>query len=346
MAYGHKAFRKIQVSNPEDTVGTAEAAVEILYGTISQRYADEVWHQPDHDRGVLAKHVEGQFKVGKEVELDFEGELNSRHIVWMISNAVRGNITPTQPDVGNEPLHYLWTVEPGLTAANTPDITNGIDTFTIEYGDNVQAYEAEYLFTKQLVISGTPNEPCEVQWQTGGRQVAEASFTGALAATSPQYFPFNLAKFYVDTSYAGIGGTQKTGMLRAFTWTFDTMFTPRYAADGNFYFSALNEDKKAVSLEITLYRDSTETEALKDLYEAGSPTYLRVELLGETEMDASQANPPYVRLDGAFQINEWPDVDEEDGSAVITLNLESIYDATASKQFGVLIGTTLAAYPA
>lgn len=344
MAYGQRAFRKIQISNVEGTPGTAEAAVEPLYGILSQVYADQVWHKPDQDRGVLAMNYETPFEVSRLVELEMTGELYDRLAVMMFSNAIRGNVTATQPDNINEPNHYLWTFEPGLTTANTPDITNGIDTFTLEYGDNVQAYEAEYIFTTALQITGSVNEPVTFTWTINGRQVSEASFTGGLTSQAAVYFPFNRAKFYVDSSYANLGNTQKTGMLRAFTWTYETGFSARFAADGNVYFSSINEARKQVNLDLTYYRDGTNSEAEKDKYEAQTSTYLRIELLGETEMDSGQGNPPYIRLDGAYKYSEWPAVEDEDGTAVATVTAQSFYDATASKMMSVYVGTTMSAY--
>jgi hypothetical protein len=346
MAYGLRSFRKIQISNVEGTPGTAEAAVEPLYGTLTQVVSDEQWHNPDQDRGVLARNYETPFAVANEVELTLEGELYDRLAVYLFNNAIRGNVTPTQPDDSNQPNTYEWALEYAQTAANTPDATNGIDTFTLEYGDNVQAYEVEYLFTKELEITGAVGEPVTVSATMGGRQVTETTFTSSLTAQSAAYFPFNRAKFYVETdAYASIGSTQKTGLLRGFTWTFETMFTPLYAADGALYFTNLNEDKKFVNLEMTLYRDGTNSEALKDAYESQDTIYLRIELLGETEMDSGQSNPPYIYLDGAFKITEWPEVEDEDGTAVVTVTAQSFYDATATKDFDVTIGTTMDAYP-
>jgi len=346
MAYGLRSFRKIQISNVEDTPGTAEAALEPLYGELTQVYSDETWHNPDQQRGVLARNYETPFAVANEVELELEAEAYDRLLVYLFNNAVRGNVTTTQPDDSNQPNTYEWALEYTQTSPNTPDATNGIDTFTLEYGDNVQAYEVEYLFTKTLEISGVVGEPVTVNATFGGRQVTETTFTSSLTEQSAAYFPFNRAKFYVETdAYANIGSTQKTGLLRGFTWTFETMFTPLYGADGNLYFTALNEDKKAVSLELTLYRDGTNSEALKDAYEAQDTVYLRIELLSETEMDSGQDNPPYVYLDGAFKITEWPETEDEDGTAVVTVTAESFYDATATKDFDITIGTTMDAYP-
>ena len=338
MAYGQRAFRKIQLGM-ESTAGTAVPATDVVLGILSQVYTDKVWHKPEQDRGVLAMNYEDPFQVGDDVELDFEGELYDDFLVFLLSMAIRGNITATQPDNVNEPLHYLWLFEMGLATANTPDIANGIETGTIEFGDNLQAYETEFLYVKSIEISGAPNESVTVTVTFGGRQVGEVTFTGALTAPAAAYFAENLTTFFIDTSYAGIGGTQKSGMLRAWTWKFETGFSPLYAADGSFFFSSLNEVPKKVDLELTYYRDGTNSEAAKDLFESQGTTYIRIALLSHTEMDSAQGNPEYVYLDGAFKYTEWPAVEDEDGTAVVTVTAESFYDTTASKMFGVSVGT-------
>lgn len=344
MAYGLKSFRKMQLG-VESVHGTGVAATEPIYGVLTQNYADEVFHTPDQDRGLLALRIETPFELQKMVELEMEGELYDRLAVLMFNNAIRANITPTQPDMVNEPNHWLWAFEPSLTGANTPDQTNGIDTYTLEYGDNIQAYEADYVFTTQLVIEGSVNEPVTFTWTMQAQAMTETTFTGALVAPAAKYFAFNNAKFYIDTSYAGIGGTQVTGMLRAFTWTFETQFTPLFAADGSYVFSSLNEARKTAQLEMTYYRDGTNSEGEKDKWEAQTTFYPRIELLSNGEMDAAQSNPEYVRLDGAFKYTEWPETDEEDGTAVVSVTAESFYDSTASKMITVNVGTTLSALP-
>lgn len=344
MAYAQKAFQKIQISNAEGTPGTAEAATEVLLGVVTVKAHDKMFHTPEQDRGVLALRYETPFQVADEIELEMEGELYDRAAVFMMANSIRGNVTSSQPDAINEPLHYKHLFEPGLTTGNTPDITNGIDTFTLEYGDNVQAYETEYLYTKSWEITGEPNEPVMFTWTMGGRQVTEASFTGALAAPSAAYFPFNLSKFYIDTSYAGIGGTQKTGMLRAFTVTFEPNFSELRAADGAFYFTGLNESPKTMQFELTYWRDGTNSEAEFDKFLAQTTSYIRIELLSHTEMDSAQSNPEYITIDAAIKYTEWPEHEDEDGTLTVTVTAEAFYDVTASKMFGVSVGTTMQAF--
>jgi hypothetical protein len=122
------------------------------------------------------------------------------------------------------------------------------------------------------------------------------------------------------------------------------MFTPRYSAGGNFYFEGVNEDKKVVELELTLKRGD-QSEALKDIWDAQGVTYLRIQLNGATEIDSGQTNPPYVNLDGAFIITEWPETDDADGAQTVSITLESTYDSVGAKQHEVAVLTDLAAYP-
>lgn len=353
MAYGHKAFRRLQISNVEGTPGTPEAATEILYGTITVPTQDRFYHTPDQDRNSLAKIVELPFLTARKLEdMEITGPLYDRIMVFMASNAIRGNVTPTQPDNVNEPNHYLWTFEPALTTPNTPNETNGIDTFTLEWGDNIQGYEADYLFTVSLEITGevgaSEDAIVSYTWTVNGQQITESTMTAALTEEVAKYFPANIAKFYIDSSYAGLGGTQKSGVLKAFTWTFETGFSARYAADGTYVFSGINEMRKAPELELTFWRDSSIVEAELDKRQSDplTKTFIRIELLSSGEMDTGQSNPPYIWLDGAYVYTDWPELDEEDETSVITVTATGVKDSTSGKMMTVSVGTTMDAFNA
>lgn len=119
MAYGAKPLRRVQISNPENTVGTAEAATAILLlQDVTQISQGSIFHRPQHDRGNLAKFYEDPFQVSQYAELEMSGDLYDQIMVYIASNSIRGNVTPTQPDNVNEPNHYLWTFEPGLTTGS------------------------------------------------------------------------------------------------------------------------------------------------------------------------------------------------------------------------------------
>lgn len=337
------AFKKIQ-AGIEGTPGTAVAAAEVLLGVITTEESGEVIHQPNDDRNTLAKNMADDEIVGKEVKLVWSGDVNSRHILWALLMSIRGNVTPTQPDPTNEPLSYLWTITPSLTTANTADQTNGVDTFTFEYGDNTQGYETEYCFATRLQISGAPNEACKFTCDITGRQRTETTVTPSLSVQSVQRFPFNLAQITIDATGGTMGNTQKTNLLRAFTWTLETKFKAFYTSDGNLYFTSMAEDKKAPVLQLT-YKRGTASEAERDVYDSRATRLIRLKLFGQTELDSGQSNEPYLYLDQAVRYFKWPTPSSQDGARVVQVTAEGVYDATYGKMFEALLKTNLSAVP-
>ncbi|MEO0595066.1 MAG: hypothetical protein AAF126_03050 [Chloroflexota bacterium] len=346
MVDGLRALRKFQIGR-ESTPGTAVPATEALpYSDRTFRPADETWFTPVQDRGILALRVEAPFVVSKVTEFDLNGELSDRHAVWFFAMCVRGNVTPTQPDAANEPNLYQWDFAPSITSPNTPDAINGIDTCTGEFGDNVQGYESEYLFLRELVITGVVDEPVTFSATFMGRQNTEVTITGSLTEQTYAYFAANKAQLFIESdSFANIGTTAKNGLMRAFTWKFEPMFTPIYSADGAFVFNRLTESPKTVNLEMTYYRDDTLEQAEYDAYEAQSMRYIRIAINGDGEIDSGQDNPPYIWLDGSFRYTEYPEYDDEDGASVVTVVLEAFNDSTQANFMRVSVGTAMSAYP-
>jgi hypothetical protein len=348
MTFARTAFKKIQVSGVEGTPGSAGAATAIITGaTMDVAYADRTLHHIEQDKNILSKNIAGDSIVaGKEISGTAEMAINLQNILYALTSCIRGNITPTQPDATNEPLSYLWTIEPTLTAGNTPDITDGIDTFTLEFGDDEQDYEAEFVFTNTLTITGDNAGEGLVMatWDWTARQLTESTLTAALTRTATQYFPTAKTKFFVDANYAGIGGSELPNMLRAFTITFNTTFTPRYTAGGTLLYTGLDEAAKSVELEL-VYNRGTNSELEKVKYNAQTQSYIRIEMNGESEMDSAQSNLPYLRFDASIEYLSAPAVSDENGMQIETYTAETTYDPTASKEYGVTMLTTLATYP-
>ncbi len=348
MAFARTALKKIQISDVEGTPGSAGAATAIMTGAVMDvDYGDRTVHHLEQDKNLMSKNIAGDsIIVGKEISGSIEMAINLQNILYALTSCIRGNITPTQPDATNEPNAYLWTIEPTLTAGNTPDITNGIDTFTLEFGDDEQDYEVEFVHTVTLTISGdgAGTAPVMATWEWTGRQLIETTLTPALTRTATQYFPASKVKFYIDADYASIGGTEKASMLRSWSITFPTEFTPRYGASGELFFDGLDEAAKSVELEL-VYNRGTNSELEKAKYNAQTQSYIRIEMNGEEEMDGSQSNLPYLRFDASIEYLTAPTVSDENGMQIEVYTAETTYDPTASKEYGVTMLTTLATYP-
>jgi hypothetical protein len=200
------------------------------------------------------------------------------------------------------------------------------------------------VFCERLVIEGAPDGVCTFSADLVGRQQADASFTAALVAQSVQRFPFNLVKCYFDTSWANLGTTQKTGLVRGFTWTLDTMFRAYQTADGALYYSSVVESPKAPTLALKLKRGS-DSDAQRGYHEARTTTFIRIELLGQTEIDSGQGNVPYLIIDGAYRYQTWPDLGDDEGASIEQPTAVGVYDGTGGKMFETALLTDLAAFP-
>lgn len=347
MAVGNKALNKFQISNAEGTPGTAEAATAILlYEEMSSLTQGDVFHQPVQDRGSLAKNIEQEFKVAEFAEMEMSGDLYDQLMVYMALNTIKGAVTPTQPNAGDQPNHHLWVFEPNLGSAGT------FTSFTGEWGDQIQAFRSPYMVGTKFEIEGAASNEDDARvtftWSWFCRGVYTHTFTAALTApTTHQFFAMNTAKWFVDSSYAGIGGTQITDVLRGFKYTYESMYTPRFSASGQFYFSGVNEARKETTLELTMWRDNTYFPAELAKYKANPKTtsFQRIGLYGYTEMDSGEADVPYIYLDGAYRIREIPEMDYEDDTELVTLTYKGIQDPTSSKMTTVSVGTQLSALP-
>ena len=338
--------KQIQIGN-ESTPGTAVAATEVLLGIMEAQLTSQVFHYPEDDRNLNAIHKGNEFQVSENAELVMTGSLNHRHAAFLFGASIAGNITPSQPDATNEPNGYLWEYQRDMTGDNTPAVAAGIDTYTLEYGDNIDDYEAEFCFIKTLVLAGEAEGPVTYESTFQAALITKGiTPTAALTLdTGLQYFPFNRAAFYIDTSYAAIGGSAVADLLKSWTWTLETMFTARFTSGTTLKYTGVNQAANSVSLELE-YKRGNLSEIEKLLYEANSPTYLRIQLLGGTELDSAQSNPPYVNLDGAFHYMDWPAPEDADGARTETVTAESVYDATGTKDYEVAVFTDLASWPA
>lgn len=336
---GLRAFRKIQLFHEADH-GTPDAATEVILGSLADYMNDPTIQYPDEDRGSLSRHQANDYISQEFVPLSFETPegFNFRQLAYWFSNSIIGNVTATQPDSANEPNAYLWTFTFDGTERLTPEATNGIETFTLEYGESdIQAYEAEYVFAMRVEVAGEGDGPCTISLDLGARQVTDTTFTAALSAPTVQRAPFNLAQFYVDTAWADLGTTEKADLLLGFSWVFETQFEAYHTADNQLYFQAVSEDKKFAEFTPT-YRWTDDADAERTKFEGRTSTYLRLKLNGATELDSGQSNPPYCQFDMAARCTAWPTPDVgNNGELTVSPTYQTVYDATGAKEFEVTV---------
>ena len=215
-------------------------------------------------------------------EFNYANDMDDREICWLVSSALCKESIVTN----------TWSFLPTwITSGNAPGDTNGIRTFTWEMGNNILAGEVEYCFVQRLEISGRPGELITVSADIVGRQfITTGSFTdlSGTGIVAREYFPFELAKFYIDnfdTNWA-TSFTTPTQIynVEEFSFVFETGFNAHFKPSGQLYFYDVTENPEAKKATLTLKQAMTSatpafaTELAAAL--AGTTRYVTVDLFG------------------------------------------------------------------
>ncbi len=267
MVTGIRALRRIQIGKEVTTTkGTAVAATAGLAGVLTMKESPTI-HRPVEERGQLAEFSRN-VKVANLAELTLESNATFEQILYLLHMGVLGNITPVGAGTAK-----FWTFTPAMEAEGV------FDSFTIEYGDNIEQWETEYCLASAIEISGAMNEPMKVKGDIFGRKMTVCEFTSGKVIPTLESIITQKARLYIDDEDGKIGATEKSATLYTFTYAINTGLSPKRFGDGSIDFSGYYENFKDIDLKITFaFNAGAELERLK--YVAGSKRLVRIEALG------------------------------------------------------------------
>jgi len=257
----------------------------------------------------------------------------------LFSLLLKGNITPVEQNGGEG--DYLWTFTPDLTSG----ADNDLDSITLEVGDDQQAYEIEYGMLESMNISGTVTQdeginPVVVNGSLFGRQVTATSYTGAISLPTMTNLNSKLARLYVDTSWAGIGGTEKTNILRGFSIDIIGGAHPKFMGSANPYFNTHGQGHIALMASLTLERNAA-SDALFDDYQATTERFYRLEINGP-QIGSGDVQNLTIDFSGYLE-NVIPLASEDRGNNIDTAMVNMTYNDTGSKALQVTCTTNVSA---
>lgn len=320
------AFRRIQIGK-EATRGTGVAATSKLIGTM-RATPQKKWHRPAEDRNSLSE-FRRQALIGQRCRLAFEGDATYEQIIAFLLMGIKGAVTPTTP-VGTV---RLWTFTPNYATANAPD------TYTFEWGDDTQEYEATFCMVESIELTWSEDSPVTMRVNMFGRFPSKSSFTGALSETSVEEVVANKLKVYIDGAWANLGTTQKSSLVTGGTIRITTGYVPTKYADGSQDFSSYQEQKRHVEIELDMVT-STAFNTEYDAWVAGTLRAIRLQFDGTT---IEGAHDKYLRVDVIGKYDVEPDMFEDvNGDNVVKLKLVSMTDGTNEFSFEVKNAVTAA----
>lgn len=254
----------------------------------------------------------------------------------LFSCGLMGNVTPAEQNVGEG--DYLWDFDPSMTASND------IDSLTIENGDNVDAFEREYVMFEGYRIQfdipqGAENAPVLIEGQYFARQNTKTSFTGAIAIPTVNNINAKLIQMYVDTAWANLGNTVKT-ILRKGDIQIMTGVHAKMLGSANKYFDTHGEGVIGLVASFT-FEGTSVADDLSDLAAAGTKSFLRLAVEGP--QIAAGDNHSLIIDAAGFWRDPVKMAEVSAGNNLHTMVFESMYDTTASKILRVQTTTNVSA---
>ena len=244
-----RVFSKMQFGK-EGTRGDPVAADTLILGPeIGPVPVDRVPVFPDDALGVRARSSRAliyNYLAQETLKIE-HGYFDL--LPMLLSCGIKGNITAVE-ETGSE-SDYVWTFAPSMTATNAPD------SVTLEVGDNVDAYEIEYLMFEKLkfsgvVAQGTESSPVSIEADYFGRQVTKTSFTGAITAPTVEMMNAKLSRVSIDALWANRGSTEVTAILRAWDLEIITGLHPKFQGSALRTFDVFGEGFIDFMLTLTL----------------------------------------------------------------------------------------------
>lgn len=327
---GERAFKKIQYGKEGSGArGTEVDATKIFLGDASVP-TDRAYVAPNYNLALRSRSSE--FHLYQQLVDGFTLSVENGYfqiLPMLFSMLLKGNITASMHTSGQN--DYDWAFSPSLTASNSQD------SFTFEIGDDVEQYLLTYVMAKRLTIEGAmgQNQAIKLSAECFGQEVAAGDFTGALTLPTIEPMVANQTQLYIDTTWAGKGGTQKTGLLRDFSLEILSGLHPRFHGNGLTY-DAHGETYIDVMLRMTLEGNSV-ADGYYDGYLAKTPYAIELKIPG-SQIGSGQTHFLKADLWGRFE-EMVPMGSEADGDNLHTCLFHGQYDPTGAAMLAVNVCT-------
>ena len=332
-------LRKIQIRR-EDTRGTpVTTAMDILLGRMTMTPSIGLYIPEDEERNSMAL-LHRRSEVGQESSMSYDGSVTFEQIINLLAMGIHGASADAGTGLITTPTNGVltrdWTYEPTLIASASPN------AYTVQYGDNQQAYQSSFVMARRLAFTYAMGEPLVVSADLFGQFATKVSFGGTPTELTVEDAISQKTKIYADTTWAGLGTTQISNALISASVSIPTGLVPVRYADGLLEFSGFSENKWAADVEL-VYKHNAAGETEYDKYTAtgGTLTFIRLETTG-SEIEA--VTPTYdklFRLDLSLRITEPPVLfGEQDGENVIRLVGRTFHDPTADRQLRAFVRNT------
>lgn len=347
---GLKSATQISIG-VEATAGSSVTRTRrIITKNATYRIMEEQETFEDHMHGTLARSVLAPVVTRNHVELELPMELNFEQALLPFLAGVKGDVTPTTPGTGEG---RLWTFTPSATGVVDPK------TYSIEFvesnfaatPDNL-AKLALYGFCTGFEISATLDGVAMLTVNMAARKSASTTKT-TIALPTLSFAAMAKWKLYLDTTWAGLGTTAKSGQVHSFNYKFSNFLRPAYYLDGRADLDFVTHEfaPRTGELTVDIVVDPASGKlvpAEETAMAAQTKRFIRLELTGAAFAAPDAALNRFVNIDGCYyhaadSMRERGA--DKDGNLITRLHLLSAYDSTSTQDVQFRVQNTLATFP-
>lgn len=216
---------------------------------------------------------------------------------------------------------YTWAHGWGGTAAGN------YVTFTAEYGDEVQEYEAGYVFATNLGLSAEVGGMTQLSATLVAQGPVKSTKTGSLNVADAPRIPTYLWKMKYASAQSGLSGASyQTGMLKSFNGQWTTGLVAGKYLDGSANFTtAIETAAVAGTFDLLVSHSSAAVTEFYDNAASQTPIFVELTATGPTLGTANY----YVDLQlCAIPGNPVPMDSFVDGQSMMRVPLTLAYDDT------------------
>ena len=320
---GVRALQRTQLGKESGgSPGTAVAATTIWRGPAGNQENDQQVMRAPENIAIAIPTVRTYVpRLGAKLSMPAT-EATFEQLPYILEAGIKLE-TPAQDGAGSD---YIYEYEVGYTSINT------IETYTLETGDNTQAYEMEYGFVESFTLSGNAAESLMMSAEWIGRQTKKVSFTGGLSIPAVEEILGGNGTIYFDATSGSYGGTAITaGTVLAFNLDITTGWRPKYTIDNSelyFHSPYFDFDSFEVTLGITFEHNSS---AVTEYDNFVAETYRLVRLLFDGSAfgtGGTTYSNHTLLVDIAGNWETFSKVDEQDGNSIVEATLKGGYDTT------------------
>lgn len=322
----------------EAEMGTGVPATRIFPGAMPKIASDVKPNFIEEQFNIRAKTRRVQIQETLYVNSLIAPEAGFQQLLLPLQCGLKGLAAPTETTSSQG--DFPWAFTPNITAAAGE---NEPKSATLEFTDGVQAYEVNYCMFDKISIKGSiPQDgsaaPVSVEGSFFGRTIATTTLTASLALAPLTPMNAALARLYMDTAWAGVGGTELAGLLRGFEIQILTGVHPVFRGSANTYFAAHREGVLEASATFTI-EGGTTAHALLAAHQAPTFKVFRLQIVGP-RIGTGTYNTFTFDIGGHLETIAVNDSSDR-GDNLATFGVKSTYDATGGKLFGVDVITSV-----